>query len=195
VVFHGSFTTNEKDFKKHIKDIASKSTQILSQELMKAGIIEDPEFNEMDLIFNRISDEGQQILLLAGEYNQKVSEWIDDIRHNSLPIDTEQRDAFKTILRYFQFIQPRLNRALIDSDREEPFPVQSDQNGSAQIALVAINRSIHAWSEMIHVNCRFENEGICCILLLNGMRKAVEGVFREVDKFVKPGEVEELRLK
>jgi hypothetical protein len=155
--------------------------------MKKAGIIEDPEFNEMDIIFNRISAEGQQILLLAGEYNQKVSDWIDDIRQNSLPIDNEQREAFKTILKYYQFIQPRLNRALIDSASDEPLPVQSDQNGSAQIALVAINRSIHAWSEMIHVNCRYENEGICCILLLNGMRKAVEGVFREVDKFVRPG--------
>jgi len=93
------------------------------------------------------------------------------------------------VIRWYQyFISAKVMRAVrgnIEEERCDEFP--SDSDGSAKIALIAIDRSIAAWAVIQHYMADGGQEVIDIIAFLDGLRQAVEETFPKARSFIRPG--------
>jgi hypothetical protein len=102
---------------------------------------------------------------------------------------------FVEVIRWYQhFIYVKLCRAIesrageeLETDDElKSFPKDSD--GSAKIALIAIDRSIAAWSALRLALGEDESDGILDLLVqLAAVRREMEKLFPQARAFVRPG--------
>ncbi len=96
--------------------------------------------------------------------------------------------ALEVITRYSTLIPPKLYRALgpFDADEELADPA-GDANGSAKVALVAMDRSLAAWG-VLHEELPAAQDSILDQLLaLDRQRRATEQAFPLARAFVRPG--------
>ena len=82
---------------------------------------------------------------------------------------------------------PRNFRALIPRDNYEADEIQTDSNGSAKIALIAVDRLIAAWSILMEKMTDHEDEILKFLISLADIRKQTELTFPMARKFVRPG--------
>jgi hypothetical protein len=97
-------------------------------------------------------------------------------------------NSIEVVMWYTFFIAAKLHRAL-RRDKEEflELPVDSDENGSAKIALIAINRSISAWSIIRSAYKTDQNTTGSFMGRLIAIRRVVEQAFPRAHEFVRPG--------
>lgn len=95
------------------------------------------------------------------------------------------------VIRWYQYqIRVKLLRALHGAMEERPaileeFPKDSD--GSAKVALIAMDRSIAAWGELYRQFPAAQDEILDLLALLDRLRKQTEREFPEARAFVRPG--------
>ena len=99
-------------------------------------------------------------------------------------------EAIEVIRWYQHFIYVKLMRAVrgeLDERDEELDDLPKDSDGSAKIALIAIDRSIGAWGTIYGLDS-FQNEKILRIIAyLDRLREEVEKAFPRARLFVRPG--------
>jgi superfamily I DNA/RNA helicase len=100
------------------------------------------------------------------------------------------KDSVDIIRWYQHFIYVKLLRAIRGNLEETPpcldeFPKDSD--GSAKIALIAIDRSIAAWGQMRQHFPDREGDTLDILIHLDRLRRTVETIFPDARKFVRPG--------
>ena len=99
-------------------------------------------------------------------------------------------EAMEVIRWYQHFIYVKLMRAVrgeLDEREEELDDLPKDSEGSAKIALIAIDRSIGAWGT-VYAHDSFQNEKILrFIAYLDRLREEVEKSFPNARSFVRPG--------
>ena len=96
----------------------------------------------------------------------------------------ELRDAVEVIRFYQYFLYPKMGRALggrLDGDN------YGDADGSAKIALIAMDRSLGAWSRLLAHFPEREDATLPLLVHLEKLRRAVERVFPHARAFVRPG--------
>jgi hypothetical protein len=99
-------------------------------------------------------------------------------------------DALEVVEWYLLFIDVKLSRAVagrVDEaiDGDDGYP--SDADGSAKVALVAIDRSISAWARL-REHLGSEADAMLDLLVrLERLRRAVEGGFPQARTFKRPG--------
>lgn len=96
-------------------------------------------------------------------------------------------DAVEVIYFYNFFISAKIFRALIGADDYDPGEIHTDSNGSAKIALVAIDRLIAAWSVVMENMMDHEDKILKFLITLAEIRKETEAAFPLARKFVRPG--------
>ena len=101
-------------------------------------------------------------------------------------------DALQVVLWYQHFIHVKLMRALMsrEDERDEnpamkEFP--KDYDGSAKIALIAMDKSIAAWADLQKYFPSGGTEAASMIQLLQQLREATEERFPHARLFVRPG--------
>jgi hypothetical protein len=99
-------------------------------------------------------------------------------------------EAFEVIQWYQYFISAKIIRAVRgkgedDEEGDDEFPRDSD--GSAKIALIAIDRSIAAWAVIRHYVTDGAKGVIDAIAFLDSLRQAVEKTFPNARSFIRPG--------
>jgi len=99
-------------------------------------------------------------------------------------------EALEVIRWYQYFIAAKVMRAIrgkAEDDGEEDDEFPRDADGSAKVALVAIDRSIGAWGVIPQYN-RFYAEGVFEIVsLLKLLGRAIEETFPDARSFIRPG--------
>ena len=99
-------------------------------------------------------------------------------------------EAMEVIRWYQHFIYVKLMRAVrgeLDERGEELDDLPKDSEGSAKIALIAIDRSIGAWGT-VYAHDSFPNEKILrFIAYLDRLREEVEKTFPAARSFARPG--------
>jgi hypothetical protein len=102
----------------------------------------------------------------------------------------EIRDALEVVQWYLFFIVAKLQRAVasrIDERREGDDRFASDADGSAKIALVAIDRSLAAWASLRR-HLTGESDAILDLLVqLERLRQQAEREFPNARRFKRPG--------
>ena len=81
----------------------------------------------------------------------------------------------------------RAVRGNIEEKEERCDEFASDSDGSAKVALIAIDRSIAAWAVIQHYMTDYGQEVIDIIAFLDGLRQAVEETFPNARSFIRPG--------
>jgi hypothetical protein len=104
-------------------------------------------------------------------------------------------DIIEVIQWYKRFIWVKIMRALqgeMEDRVEELEDFPKDSDGSAKIALIAIDRTITSWAKMREHFIEREDEILEILVLLERLRKAMEQTFPNARAFVRPGFDEEV---
>ncbi|MBU0764183.1 MAG: hypothetical protein KJ607_05045 [Bacteroidetes bacterium] len=99
-------------------------------------------------------------------------------------------EAIETIRWYSHFIAAKLYRAVSGYTRldDEFYEIGTyDMNGSAKIALIAIEKSIEAWDKLLKQFPRLEEDISTFISTLVTMGKETEQLFPDARSFIRPG--------
>jgi hypothetical protein len=99
-------------------------------------------------------------------------------------------DALQVIRWYQNQIYIKLMRAVRGSMQEKPKGPDDfarDSDGSAKVALIAIDRSIAAWGEARNYFPFYDDKIIEILLRLGQLRKKTEAAFPDARSFIRPG--------
>ncbi|MEM7104860.1 MAG: hypothetical protein AAF502_17110 [Bacteroidota bacterium] len=99
-------------------------------------------------------------------------------------------EAIEVVQWYKFFITAKLKRAidgLHDDWSLKEFPIQNDANGTAKIALIAVDRSLVAWRTLYDLLPEMANEIIEALRLLSKIREELLEQFSDLNKFIRPG--------
>jgi hypothetical protein len=102
----------------------------------------------------------------------------------------DKRDAAEVVRWYQYFIYAKVARALegklqgVPPDLEE---MPRDSDGSAKIAMIAIDHSIGAWGKLHREFPDKKDDTLRILVHLERLRRAMEGVFPDARAFIRPG--------
>ena len=101
------------------------------------------------------------------------------------------KDCQEIIGWYLHFIHVKFMRAIMgkleDDGWEEENGFQKDSDGSAKIALISIDRSIEAWTTLLHFVPSLEDNIITILAMLQKSKRLAEAEFPNARKFIRPG--------
>jgi len=100
------------------------------------------------------------------------------------------KDAVDIIRWYQHFIYVKLVRAITGSLEEVPLSLDEfpkDSDGSAKIALIAIDRSIAAWGQISAHFPRYKDNILDILVHLDRLRRKTESLFPDARAFIRPG--------
>lgn len=130
-------------------------------------------------------------------FKAKETELNDFIRLNVAPTQAEEQAASITdaveVIRWYQlFIQVKIMRALQgkkdetdDAEFWAEYPKDSD--GSAKVALIAVDRSISAWGLFLRLFPNQETSILEILAQLDQTRRMIEAQFPQARAFIRPG--------
>jgi hypothetical protein len=204
---------NNKAFWQKLSEIFQVTMEMVEETAKEQGI----DLDSLDVQSaaeehekNRDIAENHQCSRAAKAYGQMVNDWFnsaqelfdekaDDLSLQirlELPNSNPAKEAAGLknsldIIRWYQhFIYVKLVRAITGSLEEvlhsvDEFPKDSD--GSAKIALIAIDRSIAAWGQMSNYFPQRKDDIIDILVQLERLRRKVEELFPDARAFVRPG--------
>ena len=127
----------------------------------------------------------EQISRRAKDYAMHVHEWWQREFAELSPGPTDPRSV---ILWFATLTAAKIYRALtglVDFDGDREFP--PDHEGSAKVALIGIDRSLHAWRDLVSVAVVTMDAAAPFIADLTFLGSSLEGVIPRARQFVRPG--------
>jgi hypothetical protein len=185
-------------FWNRLSGIFAETLELLKESAKERGIdLEtlDSAGDTERLRANQEAAENHVICRASKSYSKMVQDWFSE--KERLFFDTgalsneglNLEEAIEVIRWYQYFIAAKVIwsvRGKIEEDeRDDEFP--SDSNGSAKIALIAIDRSIAAWVVIRHYVAEDADGVMDIIAFLDGLGQAVEKTFPSARSFVRPG--------
>ena len=151
------------------------------------------------------------LALLSLEYSEAAREWLktqpgmlERLEHlkTGLNLGVESTDGAKretelikdslaVIQWYLLFIHVKLSRAMMGKmsslEARDEADLQRDSNGSAKVALIAIERSVHAWSALFEILPEQEDSFLKLLSMLERIKALTLTEFPDAEAFVRPG--------
>jgi hypothetical protein len=209
---------NNVKFWRNLEAIFKDANELIKQCAAEAGIDLDAiEQNDAAAADDQEKDAARnEFSVLARNYAAMVDGWfekelvaaeqLDDdaqFQAKSAGIEIDAQDAFEVIRWYQFFIAAKVFRALLGSDDElggvypddmgdEINPAQTDANGSAKVALIAIERSLAAWRVIQSCVPAKERSISPLMALLENLRTGIEEILPLARDFIRPGFDEEM---
>ncbi len=186
-------------FWKKLSGIMGETLEMLREAAKEWGIDLESLDSVDDTERLRVSDEavqGHVISRAAKSYGKMVEDWFREREEHLFETATVVDDgvnlgeAFEVIRWYQYFVAAKAMRAIRGKMEEEKdgldeFP--SDADGSAKIALIAIDRSIGAWAVIPHYYHPDTESVLEIISFLDRLRQAIEETFPNARSFIRPG--------
>jgi hypothetical protein len=175
-----------------------EATMLMLEEMIEEAGLDPEEIKKMEPP-EEPDPKDHPLYKKVHELSFSMHKWLEEIKPGSpsiegleiLPDDglTDKRfkDALEVIYFYNFFISAKVYRALIPGDDYEADEIQTDSNGSAKIALIAVDRLIAAWSLLMEKMTNHEDEILKFLISLAEVRKQTELAFPIARKFVRPG--------
>lgn len=205
---------NNKEFWDKLQLIFQQTIEMITELAKERGI--DLNSLDIESTSDEIShrlDEAKdyELSLSARYYSGMVDSWFEsgyplfeqrqDELNTILKLDisnadphaeaSEINDAVEVIRWYQHQIYVKLMRALTKEESvdslEEDNALQSDSDGSALVALIAIDRSIGAWGRLQEYFTEKTNNILDILLHLDRLRRKIEQVFPKARNFKRPG--------
>jgi hypothetical protein len=188
-----------KAFWNKLSEIFAESLELLKEGAKKWGIdIEtlDSAEDEEHIKAKDVATKNHLLCRVAKRYSQWVEDWFEGRETLFFEAVAAARggvsfeEAIEVIRWYQYFICAKVMRAVrgnIEEKEEGCDEFPSDSDGSAKIALIAIDRSIAAWAVIQHYITDGDREVINIIAFLDSLRQAVEETFPNARSFIRPG--------
>jgi len=182
----------QKTFRRNLHNIFIETKAMLRQAAAERGIdIDALDLKEADEIIERkrrgIAQ--QTLMKLAEKYTKQASLFLQAQDLTDETNDQTNLEMLQIIGWYHFFITAKINRALCaEADYEEDADFdafRNDGDGSVKIALIAIDRSIVAWSVLVTEETHREINPL--IRLLEMLRRMCEEKFPNARDFLRPG--------
>ena len=207
-----SFSLSEKEFSdpethdirneafwKKLSGILGETLELLREAAEKWGVdldTLDSMGNIEDMKAKHEAAENHLLCRAAKRYSEMVGDWLKE--RETLFFETaaaaregvDLDEAFEVIQWYQYFISAKIMRAVrgkVEEEEEGDDEFQSDSDGSAKIALIAIDRSIGAWAMLRHYDTHRDERVSNLIAFLDHLRQAVEKAFPRARSFIRPG--------
>jgi hypothetical protein len=170
--------------------------------------LDDKEFLEKERLRHKAA-KNHPLHRAADRYWRKVDEWMkshealfqakEDQLHQAVRMDPESSepelevasltDAIEVIRWYQYFIAAKLYRAVHhDPEMDEMLEgMPRDCDGSAKIALIALDRSIAAWGTLREALADEDDSILDLLVHLDRLRRRTETEFPQARGFVRPG--------
>jgi len=192
----GSFEIDEVI--ENLTTIFAETKQLLVAKAEELGIepyaIDDAEFEAVQARERQFID-NDELSQLANRYWRSAREileteepWLGELEAE----DKTAADVIAVIRWYYFFIAAKVNRGLrglLDDegyeDTDQVYDAQSDANGAVKVGLIAIDRSILAWTYLLDSDAAGTIPPM--IELLEKMRGLLEMRFPLARNFVRPG--------
>ena len=174
---------------------AKQMLQEMAEELdIDLNAVSDQEFTEHRNRQNKII-RNENLTKLAEKYWKDARQILEEKDSWLIfsPLDEEAQNEMLSIIYWYQFfISAKVQRGfsgILDFDgnleEEELTDTQSDANGSVKIALIAVERSIMAWSALMTNENHAKIKPF--IALLEKIRRECEEKFPNARDFIRPG--------
>ena len=213
----GHVDEKTRAFQERLSKNIDKANDLLRQAAMAAGIDVEAALARVDDTMRRTAEiqlEVQQhpLIVLSVEYSMIGRHWLktqpgmldhlESLKTElTLGVETNQgakrethliKDGLATIHWYLDFIHDKLSRALLGKLGAAEYNAsvdrgQCDHDGSAKIAIIAIDRSIDAWSGIFSILPGEEDHFLKVLSLLEKMKKLAMAEFPLASSFVRPG--------
>jgi len=200
---------SEEQLWTHLSVMLETSLELLKSHAEELGIELDNPNLEIDKNSNSIlSTEKSPLISDASKYSHLTQDWLDSNQKVLENLDTilfqkgaeelfiEEFDEpsfthlIEVIAYYRDFIAVKINRATMQQ-AEKSIALKElalyDVNGSAKIALIAIDRSIGAWASILKRMPSREDEILIILVTLQKLRCNMENDFPDARKFHRPG--------
>jgi hypothetical protein len=182
-----------------LSGILGETLELLRESAKKWGI-ELETYVSMDDIENikakDVAAENHLLCRAAKRYSELVEDWFRG--RETLLFETAAaaregvslEEAIDVIRWYQYFICAKVIRAVrgkIEEEEERCDEFASDSDGSAKIALIAMDRSVAAWAIIRHYDIHGAERVLNIIAFLDHLRQAVEKAFSSARSFIRPG--------
>jgi hypothetical protein len=186
-------------FWRKLSEILKETLELLRETGEKWGIelkTLDPVSDTERMRENDEAVENHVIFRAAKSYSNMVEDWFRG--RETLFFETAgaareglSLDEAIEVIRWYQYsIAAKVMRAIrgkMEEEEERCDEFASDSDGSAKIALIAIDRSIGAWAVIPHYNHLYAEGVLEIISFLDRLRQAVEETFPRARSFIRPG--------
>jgi hypothetical protein len=174
-----------------------EATMLMLEEMMEEAGLDPEEVKNMDPP-EKPDPKEHPLYKKVHELSFSIHNWLEQNKPGTLYDEESEvmsdkeknkrfKDALEVIYFYNFFISAKIYRALIPRDDYEPDEIQTDFNGSAKIALIAVDRLIAAWSIAMENMMDHQDEILKFLVSLADIRKQTELTFPQARKFVRPG--------
>ena len=190
-----SSDTDNEAFWRQLHDTLGVAMELVKEAADEYGLDLDPYMSEEDEAFEACIEMQVQehpLIRQATEYVKLVGEWFGTSAEcgDEIYSEGELSDSEQVILRYHTLIWTKLNRAsrqLFECEPPYPTDLTYDSDGSAKVALIAMDRSIAAWWRMRGQFPGLNRAILKFLVLLAQLKDATEHVFVNARDFVRPG--------
>ena len=168
-------------------------------DLESAAIVEDADAGNKVHILHQMAKRYYQTVdgwlsqnraLVPGSTDPAASSHLKMVRPEAEDTQIAFDEAVAVILYYSYFISAKLDRDIRGKDEETQIDfddIPKDSDGSAKIALIAIDRSISAWGVLLHYLPEQKDDLLKIVGRLHQMRQVTETEFPDARSFVRPG--------
>ena len=141
-----------------------------------------------EMVDELFSSDYQPALKVIGKQDTKNAIELNKVESSDGPVAVEE--VVEIIYYYQHFIYVKLMRSIHgtlgnSAELSEEYPKDSD--GSAKIALIAIERSMAAWTQLHKYFPSTQDQVFSILAQLDRLRKRVETIFPEARNFIRPG--------
>lgn len=173
--------------------ILKATSEIIEEELNKRGIDANETLNELTSEELCQLQEKHPITMQAESYAEKVKRWLES---NQLEMesrliaadDDEISKALESITWFQLFIPAKVARALSSVEQDDVDEhLKYDCNGSAKIALLAIDESLQGWQTFFRHIPHKEDSLLNLLKHLDKLKNNLELQFPDARSFVRPG--------
>jgi hypothetical protein len=188
VSFDQNHDISQKAFWENLANIFAETKQLIYKIAEENNVDLDAlNYAEIDAEREKKSEQIKQNSLhnLSRDYYKKAAKLLENKDLFTLT-DEQTKNEMLPIIRWYQyFISVKIQRVLLsaDDDFDENSPLDCD--GSIKIALIAIERSIMAWTALL--NDSILSEITPMISLLKTIRQKCEEKFPNARDFMRPG--------
>lgn len=190
----------------------SKAENLLRKAAADAGVDLDAAKKEVQESSERkaalqLESRKHPLAMLSSEYSKMGHEWLktqpgmlDRLEalktELTLGLETENaarrethmiKESLAVIQWYLHFICVKLSRALFSKSNATDSDDTQDYDGSAKVALIAVERSMQAWSEIFKILPDQEDHFLKVLALLERIRSLTRQEFPNAADFVRPG--------
>jgi hypothetical protein len=187
-LFDQNHDITQKEFWQNLANIFDETKQLLYKIAEENNIDSDAiDYTEIEAEKRQKRERVNQESLhnLSRDYYKKVDKLLEN-KDLLASTDEQTKNEMLPIISWYQyFISAKIQRGLLsaDDDFDEDFP--RDCDGSIKIALIAIERSIMAWTALLSAENSSKLTPI--ILLLKTIRRNCEEKFPNARDFMRPG--------